>query len=89
MEPNYERNNKPKRLSELEKMLEKSRYIFSASVLTTIVCSLSLVHPTSESSSVIPFLSCVPITYIAWLNSMSYKTEEYCQLAREFYSTNK
>ncbi len=87
MKTNQELNQKPERLSELERELFRSRKFFVAGIATTMFCGF--VMSASEEKDMgyytgLMLASIVP-TFAAWLNSMSYKTEEYGRLARKFY----
>ena len=86
METNQDWSQKRERLSELEKGVSRGFNIFGASVLTTLVCSVLMVNslPEDQKNYAIQCISCVPLTFIAWVNAMSYKTEEYCRLTKYF-----
>lgn len=87
METYQELNQERERLSKLERELSRTYKFFHAGILTTMLCGF--VMSASEEKDMgyyagLMMASVVP-TFTAWLNCMSYKTEEYCQLAQKFY----
>ncbi len=89
MENEYTEQSERERLRDLEKKLHRAFKFFGASILTSIVASFNLVHtPEPSTYDAIAFLGVIPLTFGSWLNSMYYKTEEYCKLAQKYYCNN-